>query len=332
MPFFSIIIPVYNVAPYLRECLDSVLAQTFTDWEAICVDDGSTDGSGAILDEYAAKDSRFRVFHQSNAGVSAARNRGLDEAKGEWIWFVDSDDKIKPYALERFFGYEPKADIVFFSMELFYADGFAKHYILPKQTCITLDDDSSGKLLGLMCNSLGVDVFGWTWDKFIRSSVIKQGKSRFDTSISYFEDAIFALDYFRYVRSFACMQDIMYSYRFFNIGLTANNRGSADFYAIGKAFSNCIEKACFAGLRKLSAIRALDFLRKALMQHGKSKAASALLRLFRNHGGLLEKKGRFMKTLAMCSRLPDWLGLLTLSICSKSYYYFKGKRYYGNGN
>lgn len=93
-PFFSIIIPVYNVAPYLRECLDSVLAQTFLDWEAICVDDGSTDESGAILDEYAAKDRRFRVFHQPNAGVSAARNKALDEAKGEWIGFLDADDMI----------------------------------------------------------------------------------------------------------------------------------------------------------------------------------------------------------------------------------------------
>jgi len=72
-PFFSIIIPVYNVAPYLRECLDSVLAQTFTDWEAICVDDGSTDGSGAILDEYAAKEPRIKVIHPKNAGVGAAR-------------------------------------------------------------------------------------------------------------------------------------------------------------------------------------------------------------------------------------------------------------------
>ena len=98
-PFFSIIIPVYNVAPYLRECLDSVLAQTFTDWEAICVDDGSTDGSGAILDEYAAKDNRFRVFHQKNAGVSVARNNGLMLASGEWIWFVDSDDSIREGSL-----------------------------------------------------------------------------------------------------------------------------------------------------------------------------------------------------------------------------------------
>ena len=93
---FSIIIPVYNVAPYLRECLDSVLAQTFTDWEAVCVDDGSTDGSGAILDEYAAQDSRFRVIHQENAGVAKARQVGLDAARGEYIGWVDSDDVIEP--------------------------------------------------------------------------------------------------------------------------------------------------------------------------------------------------------------------------------------------
>ena len=94
-PFFSIIIPVYNVAPYLRECLDSVLAQTFTEWEAICVDDGSSDGSGAILDEYAAVDARFKVIHQKNAGVSEARNVALDMAIGAWIGFVDADDMIK---------------------------------------------------------------------------------------------------------------------------------------------------------------------------------------------------------------------------------------------
>ena len=76
-PFFSIIIPVYNVAPYLRECLDSVLAQTYPNWECLCVNDGSTDGSSAILDEYAEKDSRFRVFHKTNGGVSAARNISL---------------------------------------------------------------------------------------------------------------------------------------------------------------------------------------------------------------------------------------------------------------
>ena len=98
---FSIIIPVYNVAPYLRECLDSVLAQTYPDWEAICVDDGSTDASGTILDEYAAKDTRFKVVRQENAGVSVARNRGMSRATGEIIYFVDSDDFVAENLLEE---------------------------------------------------------------------------------------------------------------------------------------------------------------------------------------------------------------------------------------
>ena len=98
-PVFSILVPVFDVAGYLGECLDSVLAQTFIDWEAICVDDGSTDGSGAILDGYAARDARFKVIHQENKGVSAARNAALEVACGEWIIFVDADDLLRESAL-----------------------------------------------------------------------------------------------------------------------------------------------------------------------------------------------------------------------------------------
>lgn len=94
--FVSIIVPVYNVERYLRECLDSIAQLKAFSWEAILIDDGSTDSSGKICDEYAKQDFRFRVIHQKNAGVSAARNAGLDAAKGEWIWFVDSDDSINP--------------------------------------------------------------------------------------------------------------------------------------------------------------------------------------------------------------------------------------------
>lgn len=94
--FISIIVPVYNVEKYLRECLDSISQLKAVTWEAILIDDGSTDTSGKICDEYAKPDSKFRVIHQKNAGVSAARNAGLDAAKGEWIWFVDSDDSINP--------------------------------------------------------------------------------------------------------------------------------------------------------------------------------------------------------------------------------------------
>ena len=89
---FSIIIPCYNVVAYLRETLNSALAQTFDDWECICVDDGSTDGTGQLLDEYAKKDGRFRVVHKHNAGVSAARNDAIRLAAGDYICFLDGDD------------------------------------------------------------------------------------------------------------------------------------------------------------------------------------------------------------------------------------------------
>lgn len=90
----SVIIPVYKVEPYLRQCVDSVLSQTYTDFEIILVDDGSPDGCPAICDEYAAKDSRVKVIHKENGGLSDARNAGIKVAKGEYIVFVDSDDML----------------------------------------------------------------------------------------------------------------------------------------------------------------------------------------------------------------------------------------------
>ena len=98
-PQFSFIVPVYNVAPYLRACLDSVLGQTFDGWEAVCVDDGSTDDSGGILDEYSAKDARIRVVRKKNGGLSDARNAGLAVARGRWIVFLDGDDVFAPDGL-----------------------------------------------------------------------------------------------------------------------------------------------------------------------------------------------------------------------------------------
>lgn len=96
MPELSIIVPVYKVEPYLPKCIDSILAQTFTDFELILIDDGSPDRCGEICDEYAKKDSRIVVIHQKNQGVSAARNAGLDAAQGEYIGFVDADDWLEP--------------------------------------------------------------------------------------------------------------------------------------------------------------------------------------------------------------------------------------------
>lgn len=121
----SIIVPVYKVEPYLRRCVDSILAQTFTDFELILVDDGSPDGCPAICDEYAEKDSRVKVIHKGNGGLSDARNAGLDVAQGEYIGFVDSDDLIKPdmYSNLIKLARETRADIVVCGIEVIDEDG-----------------------------------------------------------------------------------------------------------------------------------------------------------------------------------------------------------------
>lgn len=186
-PLFSIIIPVYNVAPYLRECLDSVLAQTFTDWEALCVDDGSTDDSGAILDEYAAKDSRFRVFHQLNAGVSAARNRALDVASGEWVTFLDGDDRFKVVRLANL------SKVISMHKEV----DWIHETLYECNSTPEVHHDFNVTTVRVFCES--VYVFGWEllrgnallWlNSYRRTSI---GAIRFPLGVRYAEDDIFAL-------------------------------------------------------------------------------------------------------------------------------------------
>lgn len=95
-PKITVIVPVYNVAELLPRCIDSLLNQKFTDYELLLIDDGSTDGSGVICDEYVQKDNRLKVIHKQNEGVSKTRNRGIEESRGTWITFVDSDDYVTP--------------------------------------------------------------------------------------------------------------------------------------------------------------------------------------------------------------------------------------------
>lgn len=127
----SVIVPVYNCESYLPACLDSILSQTFSDLEIIVVDDGSVDGSPAICDAYTKKDSRIRVIHQSNQGVSAARNVGLDVATGGWIGFVDADDTIAPdmYEVLQKLALEHDADIAHCGYKKVFLDGSVKEVL-----------------------------------------------------------------------------------------------------------------------------------------------------------------------------------------------------------
>ena len=175
----SVIVPVFRTEKYLPRCLDSIVAQTFTDWECILIDDGSPDASGKICDEYAAHDSRFRVIHQENKGVSAARNAGLDVAKGEWITFVDSDDWLDSEAfssaLDAAENYN--ADVLVFGYTLF--DGISDFKeILPPNGGMDLSTDLDSEWQG-------------PWSKLFRSTVLTT--VRFPEGIAIGEDMFFTL-------------------------------------------------------------------------------------------------------------------------------------------
>ena len=135
-PKISIIIPMYNVEKYLRRCLDSVKNQTFQDWQAILVDDGSPDKSGQIAEEYASLDKRFVVVHKENGGLSDARNAGMPHAKGEYIMYLDSDDFIHPQTMEIAYKLilKHKSDIVSFSYDRFYRPQLMVRHFLHLDT------------------------------------------------------------------------------------------------------------------------------------------------------------------------------------------------------
>ncbi len=144
-PKVSVIIPVYNTEPWLKECLESVLRQTMADFEVVCVDDGSTDRSGAVLREYAAKDARFSVISQNNKGQSAARNAGLNAARGTYIYFLDSDDYIEPDLLETACRKldNKNLDIVFFDTAVFGETGISRETVDTKNKYYTMHGDYS---------------------------------------------------------------------------------------------------------------------------------------------------------------------------------------------
>ena len=207
-PFFSIIVPVYNVAPYLRACLDSVLAQTFGDWECLCVDDGSTDGSGEIIDEYAKKDARFRVIHQRNGGVSAARNRALDVACGAFVCFADGDDIAYSWWLATFAHFQrlTNADLVRTRFP---------HYVPYCDVAPDLNKVSTQVFEGAR------SVLEWGWDAFCRDGypflyAIRRTcltATRFLTDVRLKEDILFDLTFLPQVCRAVQCDVISYWYR-----------------------------------------------------------------------------------------------------------------------
>ena len=206
-PVVSIIVPVYNTEKFLHRCIDSILAQTYTDFELLLIDDGSKDSSGTICDEYATQDARVRVFHKENGGVSSARNLGLDNARGEWITFVDSDDWISKDYLEEMMTHSD-SDLVIAD---FTVEGEGQWN----------EDLPVGKWQGNDLNKIiesriGIARITAPWCKLLKKSLI--GQIRFYTELTTQEDALFMFRYLCVVQNIQIIAQKGYHYNRETIG------------------------------------------------------------------------------------------------------------------
>lgn len=151
MPKISIIIPVYNTGRWLRRCLDSVLTQTWQDYEVVLVDDGSTDDSSIVLDEYAERDDRFRVFHEQNRGSSLARKFGMSKAQGEWLVFIDSDDDVHPTYIESLYNAVTKHNLLIATCDMQTVSNDSEPRDIIKHQTVILNEDSLHKRFFKYC-------------------------------------------------------------------------------------------------------------------------------------------------------------------------------------
>jgi glycosyltransferase involved in cell wall biosynthesis len=195
-PVISIIVPVYKTEKYLYRCIGSILAQTFTDFECILVDDGSPDNCPAICDEYMEKDKRIVVIHQENKGVSAARNAGLDIAKGEWIGFVDSDDWCEEGMYEILYQNAKRhdADMSMCGMYEIKNEYEQKQRKMPAYSMLL---SSLYDMLGFMFSTTGFG--GFSMNKLVNRELL--GESRYNTNYSYLEDEYFFYEIFKKCRA-----------------------------------------------------------------------------------------------------------------------------------
>lgn len=176
----SVIVPVYNAQRYLRQCMDSIIRQTLKEIEIICVDDGSTDSSPQILREYRERDTRIRIIRQENAGAGAARNRGLEEADGEYLSFLDADDFFEDDMLKRAYekAKEGKSQVLVFGSDQYYMDPESF-----QQAAWTLRSRALPPYRPMDCRTFTDNVFkvfvGWAWDKLFEREFIKKHGLKF---------------------------------------------------------------------------------------------------------------------------------------------------------
>lgn len=203
-PLISVIVPIYNAGKYLHCCLKSIQQQTFQNWEAILINDGSTDSSKEILDTIAAEEPRFKVIHQKNAGVSSARNKGLDSATAPFITMMDADDYLEPEALEAMHAAMQKYNcgLICCTLRRLFKNGSSETESLPFSEGLHLATPS--KIYQFAMRS--------PFCKMYRAEIIKKAQLRFPTDVAICEDDVFVVSYWSHIKTFATIGMVLYNY------------------------------------------------------------------------------------------------------------------------
>lgn len=217
MPLVSVIIPIYNVRRFIEHGLKNVLSQTYQDYEILLSDDGSTDGSYEVCQRWALKDSRIRVLHQENKGAGAARNHGINEARGEFIYFFDIDDEISPDLLEYSVKimYEKDVDFICFGYDNVETTFKSKVTVSFPETLIT----SNLELKNLYVDQFVMKVNGFPWNKFYRKCFLDKHNLRYeDQRIQ--QDEVFNLKCYRHLERAFLSPEVLYTYYVYEKGNT----------------------------------------------------------------------------------------------------------------
>lgn len=210
MPKVSVIIPVYNTEKYLHKCIDSILNQSFYDFELILIDDGSTDNCPIICDEFSKTDKRIKVIHQKKQGVSSARNKGIEIATGEYIYFIDSDDFIESKLLEICLKKIENFDILVFNYNLINEKGnIYKFNKYPSNTYLT-EEDKFYFLINILLNT---QIGAFVWNKLYKRQIIIDNNITFNSNLTFSEDLLFNLIYLLHTSNINCINQSFYNYR-----------------------------------------------------------------------------------------------------------------------
>lgn len=274
----SIIVPVYNVEIFLPDCLKSVSQQTYKDFEVLLVDDGSTDKSGSICDDYAKKDNRFKVYHKQNGGVSSARNYALDKIQGEWVYFCDADDILYHYTLETLINH--------FDEDV---DSTMGGYIRMNNLGKILEENTICEECNMSVEETLTDFYhpkykmfnGFIWNRLFRRSIIEKYHLRFREDIYIKEDGLFLIQYLS-----KCNNGTYYNtrpiYKYREHSSSAMNSKlnniNKEFVSRLKASLECykeLKKSCYSKILPL-AKKNIFFIRQQLLVTDKSRGFDRL--------------------------------------------------------